>query len=157
MAIRQVREYLSRWNREGDILEMDVSTATVELAAAALGVEPARIAKTISLQRDEGVMLLVSAGDVRIDNRKFKDRFGNKPRMLSGEETLRHTGHAVGGVCPFALPAGVPVYLDASLRRFETVYPACGAANSAIRLTLPELEEYAVTREWVDVCKGWEP
>jgi len=153
MAIEQVRAYLSGWNRDKDIIEMDNSTATVELAAAALGVIPARIAKSISLKSAAGgAMMLVTAGDMKLDNRKFKDRFSIKPKMLSPEETLRHTGHAIGGVCPFALPQGVEVYLDNSMRRFETMFPACGSGNSAIELTLAELEEYSRSRGWVDVC-----
>jgi len=153
MAIEQVRAYLSGWNRDKDIIEMDNSTATVELAAAALGVIPARIAKSISLKSAAGgAMMVVTAGDMKLDNRKFKDRFGIKPKMLSPEEALRHTGHAIGGVCPFALPQGVEVYLDNSMRRFETMFPACGSGNSAIELTLAELEEYSRSMGWVDVC-----
>ena len=151
--VQQVREYLSRWNRDGDIIEMDNSTATVELAAAALGVIPARIAKSISLKSaDSGAMMIVTAGDMKLDNRKFKDRFRIKPKMLSPEDALHYTGHAIGGVCPFALPQGVEVYLDNSMQRFETVFPACGSGNSAIELTLAELEEYSRSRAWVDVC-----
>lgn len=153
MSIEDVRAYLSRWNRDRDIIEMDISTATVELAAAALGVLPARIAKTMSLRGSAcGAMLVVTAGDTRVDNRKFKDHFGFKPRMLTREEALAETGHAPGGVCPFALPGGVDVYLDVSMKRFETVFPACGSGNSAIELTPPELEEYSQSKGWVDVC-----
>jgi prolyl-tRNA editing enzyme YbaK/EbsC (Cys-tRNA(Pro) deacylase) len=153
MAIEQVRAYFQRWGREGDIIEIDASTATVAEAAAALGVIPARIAKSISLKYGEGAMVLVSAGDVKLDNRKYKERFGFKARMLSAAEALEFTGHAVGGVCPFALPPGVAVYLDLSLRRFETVYPACGSGNSAIELSPEELREYSQSLGWVDVCK----
>ncbi len=156
MSIETVRTYLKQWNRESDILEMDVSTATVQLAADALGVIPARIAKSISLQYEDKAMVLVVAGDAKIDNRKFKDKFQFKARMLSAEEALAFTGHAVGGVCPFGLPQGIPVYLDHSLKRFTTVYPACGASNSAIELTMDELAEYSGNQEWIDVCKGWE-
>ena len=153
MPIEQVREYLSRWNRDKDVIEMDISTATVELAAAALGVIPARIAKSISLRgQDNSAFIVVTAGDVKLDNRKFKNQFNFKARMLSAEEALTYTGHAVGGVCPFALPPGVDVYLDDSMKRFETMFPACGSGNSAIELTLPELEEYSQSKSWVDVC-----
>ena len=153
MSAEAVKNYLRRWNREGDIILLEVSTATVSLAALALGVEEARIAKSISLRMDDGAAIVVAAGDVKIENRKFKDRFAQKPKMLTAEETLRFTGHAVGGVCPLALPEGVAVYLDVSLRRFKTVFPACGTANSAIELSLAELEEYSGSRGWVDVCR----
>jgi prolyl-tRNA editing enzyme YbaK/EbsC (Cys-tRNA(Pro) deacylase) len=132
---------------------MDVSTATVAEAAAALGLIPARIAKSISLKQGDDTAVVVIAGDMKLDNRKYKDRFGVKARMLSAGEALECTGHAVGGVCPFALPPGVAVYLDISMKRFETVYPACGSGNSAIELTLDELNEYSHSRGWVDVCK----
>jgi prolyl-tRNA editing enzyme YbaK/EbsC (Cys-tRNA(Pro) deacylase) len=132
---------------------MDLSTATVELAAAALGVMPARIAKSISLRdSSDSAMIIVTAGDMKVDNRKFRDRFGFKPRMLSSEEALEFTGHAIGGVCPFALPPAVTVYLDNSMKRFTTVFPACGSGNSLIELTLAELEEYSQCSGWVDVC-----
>jgi prolyl-tRNA editing enzyme YbaK/EbsC (Cys-tRNA(Pro) deacylase) len=153
MAIEQVRTYLQRWNRDKDIIEMDASTATVPEAAAALGVIPARIAKSISLRQGEGAAVIVVAGDMKLDNRKYKDRFGIKAKMLSPEEALDFTGHAVGGVCPFALPPGVGVYLDVSMKRFATVFPACGSGNSAIEFTMDELHEYSQNREWVDVCK----
>jgi prolyl-tRNA editing enzyme YbaK/EbsC (Cys-tRNA(Pro) deacylase) len=141
MAIDGVRAYLRRWGRDTDIIEMDVSTATVAEAAAALGVIPARIAKSISLKTGDAAMVVVTAGDMKLDNRKYKDFFGVKAKMLSPEEALAFTGHAVGGVCPFGLPPEVAVYLDLSMRRFETVYPACGSANSAIELTMDELHE----------------
>jgi prolyl-tRNA editing enzyme YbaK/EbsC (Cys-tRNA(Pro) deacylase) len=153
MAIEQVRAYFKQWNRDGDIIEMDVSTATVVEAASALGVIPARIAKSISLKQGDGVIIVVTAGDMKLDNRKYKAQFACKARMLSPEEALQSTGHAVGGVCPFALPAGIPVYLDISMKRFQTVYPACGSGNSTIELTLEELSQYSQRREWVDVCK----
>lgn len=153
MSIETVREHLRQWGREGDILEMADSTATVQLAAQALGVIPARIAKSISLQREDGAMVLVVAGDAKLHNRKFREQFGVKPRMLSAEDALRHTGHAVGGVCPFALPPQVEVYLDVSLQRFETVFPACGSSNSAIELTMEELAQYSGSKGWVDACK----
>jgi prolyl-tRNA editing enzyme YbaK/EbsC (Cys-tRNA(Pro) deacylase) len=153
MAIEQVRAYLKRWNRDKDIIEMDASTATVAKAAEALGVAPARIAKSISLRSGEGALVVVTAGDAKLDNHKYKDRFGVKAKMLSAEEALEMTGHAVGGVCPFALPEGVAVFLDLSIKRFATVFPACGSGNSAIELTPAELEEYSQSREWIDVCK----
>ena len=153
MSLDQVRAYLNRWDRGADIIEMAISTATVELAASALGVLPARIAKTISL-RGEGssCLIIVTAGDMKIDNRKFRERFGFKPRMLSPEEALKYTGHGIGGVCPFALPPETETYLDSSMRRFKTVFPACGSSNSAIELSITELEEYSQSRAWVDVC-----
>jgi prolyl-tRNA editing enzyme YbaK/EbsC (Cys-tRNA(Pro) deacylase) len=163
MSIEAVRSYLETWGREKDIIEMEASTATVPQAAAALGVEGARIAKSISLKAPplteapqnppgDRAMIVVIAGDMKLDNRKYKDRFGIKAKMLSFEEALALTGHAVGGVCPFALPPGVEVYLDVSLRRFTTVFPACGSGNSAIELTLADLETYSHSRSWVDVC-----
>ena len=153
MSVEKVRAYLDRWNRGKDIIEMDVSTATVELAAGALGVIPARIAKSISLKApDGGALIVVTAGDVKLDNKKFRSHFGFKPRMLNPTEALEHTGHAIGGVCPFALPDGLKVYLDLSMKRFETIFPACGSANSAIELSPDELEEYSRSSGWVDVC-----
>jgi len=153
MSVEQVRTYLDRWNRGKDVVEMDLSTATVELAAAALGVIPARIAKSISLRdSSDSAMIIVTAGDMKVDNRKFRDRFGFKPRMLSSEEALEFTGHAIGGVCPFALPPAITVYLDNSMKRFTTVFPACGSGNSLIELTPAELEEYSQCSGWIDVC-----
>ena len=157
MSIEKVRGYLERYGVADRIQEFDVSSATVELAAIALGIDGARIAKTISLSNgDGGCILVVSAGDYKIDNRKFKDRFSLKPKMLSHDEALAFTGHAVGGVCPFALPDGVPVYLDESLKRFETVFPAAGSSNSALELTPDELFTTSAALEWVDVCKSRE-
>jgi prolyl-tRNA editing enzyme YbaK/EbsC (Cys-tRNA(Pro) deacylase) len=154
MSIEAVRAYLARWNRDKDIIENPASTATVADAAAVLGVIPARIAKSISLKNgEEKAMLIVTAGDMKLDNRKYKERFGYKARMLSPDEALNMTGHAVGGVCPFALPDTVEVYLDVSLKRFETIFPACGSNNSEIELTSDELNEYSQNKEWVDVCK----
>jgi prolyl-tRNA editing enzyme YbaK/EbsC (Cys-tRNA(Pro) deacylase) len=153
MSIEQVRDHFRRWNREGDIIEMATSTATVLKAAESLGVIPARIAKSISLHRPEGALVVVIAGDMKLDNRKYKDRFGVKAKMLSPEEAYALTGHAVGGVCPFALPEGVAVFLDRSLKRFKTVFPACGSDNSAIELTPEELDEYSYNTGWIDVCK----
>jgi prolyl-tRNA editing enzyme YbaK/EbsC (Cys-tRNA(Pro) deacylase) len=154
MSIEQARAWLSRWNRDQDIIELDASTATVAEAAAALGVIPARIAKSISLRgAEETVIIVVTAGDTKLDNRKFREQFGCKARMLNPDEALQYTGHAVGGVCPFGLPPEVTVYLDTSLKRFQTVYPACGSGNSAIELSLTELAEYSQSRAWVDVCR----
>jgi prolyl-tRNA editing enzyme YbaK/EbsC (Cys-tRNA(Pro) deacylase) len=154
--IDTVRAYLKPWNRDADIIEMDASTATVAEAAAALGVIPARIAKSISLRDGESAMVIVTAGDVKLDNRKYKDKFGFKAKMLSPAEALEYTGHPVGGVCPFALPEGISVYLDVSMRRFDTVFPACGSANSAIELSPAELHEYSRGGEWIDVCRAAE-
>lgn len=138
------------------MLEFETSSATVELAAQAVGVIPARIAKTLSFKQGEGCVLIVAAGDARIDNRKFKDAFGMKAKMLTPEEVLEMTGHAVGGVCPFAVEnPQVETVLDCSLKRFESVYPACGSSNSAIELTCEELFSYAKATRWVDVCKDW--
>lgn len=153
MAIEKVREYLKKFCADGRILEFPVSSATVELAAQAVGTKPERIAKTMSFSVDGRYILIVCAGDVKIDNHKYKERFHTKAKMLAPEEALEHIGHAVGGVCPFAVPDDVSVYLDVSLRRFETVYPACGSSNSAIELTLSELEEYSRFCEWIDVCR----
>lgn len=151
MSVEKVRTYLARFGVAERIREFEVSSATVELAALAVGVEPARIAKTLSLRDNQNCMLIVTAGDKRIDNSKFKARFGFKARMLTPDEAVALTGHAVGGVCPFALPEGVKVYLDESLRRFETVFPAVGSARSAIELTCAELEACS-GGTWVDVC-----
>ncbi|MFL0245724.1 YbaK/EbsC family protein [Candidatus Clostridium stratigraminis] len=155
MAIDRVRESLKDFGRDKDILEFETSSATVELAAIALDVEPARIAKTISLKSGESALLVVTAGDAKIDNSKFKNEFGFKAKMLSPEEVLELTGHAIGGVCPFGLKNNIPVFLDLSLKRFTTVFPACGSSNSAIKLTLSEIEEYSKSKKWVDVCKNW--
>lgn len=157
MSIEKVREYFKKWNIEDRIQEFDVSSATVELAAKALNCEPARIAKSIALNAaNGGVILIVAAGDAKIDNSKFKVEFGIKPKMLSPDEAITMVGHAVGGICPFAVNEGVKTYLDISLKRFETVFPACGSSNSAIELTIEELETYSCFIKWVDVCKGWE-
>lgn len=153
MSVDRVREYFAKEGIADRIQEFDVSSATVELAAQALHCDGCRIAKTLSFHVDDRVVLIVAAGDARIDNRKYKDKFGKKAKMLAFEEAEELTGHAVGGVCPFAVKEGVEVYLDESLKRFETVFPACGSANSAIELTIPELEKYSSSREWVDVCK----
>lgn len=155
MSIQRVKEFMRERGREGDILEFSQSSATVELAAQAAGVEPARIAKTLSLRDDEGCMLVVVAGDAKVDNTAYRRRFNRKARMLTADEALAMTGHAVGGVCPFALPEGVTVWLDESLRRFSSVFPACGSSNSAIELSPVELAELSGSAGWVDVCKGW--
>lgn len=153
MAIEKVKEYFRQWDMEDRIQEFDVSSATVELAAEALHIEGCRIAKTLSFHLEDRVILVVAAGDARVDNKKYKAQFGKKAKMLSFDEAEPLIGHAVGGVCPFAVNEGVEVYLDESLKRFETVFPACGSSNSAIELTIPELEQYSGYREWVDVCK----
>lgn len=156
MSIALVRAYLEPLGVAERILEFDVSSATVELAAQALGVEGARIAKTLSFWVGEEPVLIVAAGDAKVDNPRYKAQFHTKAKMMSHEDCHSVIGHDVGGVCPFALPSGVRVYLDESLRRFETVYPAVGSANSAIELTIPELERCAANfAGWVDVCKGW--
>jgi len=157
MAIEKVKEYMKQHGREGDILEFPVSSATVELAAQALNVIPARIAKTLSFRMDDGCVLVVAAGDARIDNAKFKGTFHTKAKMLTPEEVLEYTGHAVGGVCPFAIEnPGVKVVCDVSMKRFETLFPACGSSNSAIELTCDELFTLAGAENWVDLCKDWE-
>lgn len=153
MAIEKVREYLKKFGADGRIMEFDVSSATVELAAVAVGTEPRRIAKTMAFSIKEKYILIVCAGDVKIDNHKYKSLFGAKAKMLTPEETACHIGHAVGGVCPFAVPDEVEIYLDESLRRFETVFPACGSSNSAIEVTLSELEKFSGSDKWIDVCR----
>lgn len=157
MSIQSVREYLTPLGLADRILVFETSSATVELAAQAAGVIPARIAKSLSLMLPEGPILLVAAGDARIDNPRFKAQFHAKAKMLSAEEVTLRIGHAVGGVCPFAIKGDVRTWLDVSLKRFDTVYPACGSANSAIELSCDELEAAAQGfAGWVDVCKGWQ-
>lgn len=156
MAIDRVREYFKDLGIEERILEFDSSSATVALAAVALGCEEARIAKTLSFKVSNGCVLIVAAGDARIDNSKFKAYFGTKAKMPSGDEVEELCGHAIGGVCPFAVKDGVKIYLDKSLTRFMTVFPACGSSNSAIELTIDELQEYSNCIEIIDVCKDWE-
>ncbi|HHW66560.1 YbaK/EbsC family protein [Defluviitalea raffinosedens] len=156
MAIEKVREYFNQWGMEDRILEFDVSSATVELASQAVGCEPKRIAKTLSFMVDGKPILIVVAGDARIDNAKYKAQFSTKAKMLTPDQVLELVGHAVGGVCPFGIPDDVMVYLDKSLKRFETVFPACGSSNSAIELSIEELEKYSNYSAWVDVCRGWE-
>ena len=156
MSIELVRAYFNRLGIEDRVLEFPVSSATVELAAQALSCDPARIAKTLSFKVNDAPILIVAAGDTKVDNSKFKGFFHTKAKMLTTEEALQLIGHAVGGVCPFAVKDGVTIYLDVSLKRFTTVFPACGSANSAIELTIPELERYSCFEEWVDICKGWQ-
>lgn len=157
MSIEACRSFFRALGREGDILEFPVSSATVELAAQAAGCEPARIAKTLSFGADGRCVLIVCAGDAKVDNSKFKGQFHCKATMLSPDAVLAATGHAVGGVCPFALPDGTAaVYLDRSLQRFPTVFPAAGSSNSAIELTCDELAEYSGSLGWIDVCKNWQ-
>ena len=155
MSVDHVKTFFSQYGISDRVREFDVSSATVDLAAQALHCEPCRIAKTLSFMVQDQPVLIVAAGDAKIDNPKYKAFFQAKAKMLSPEEVVSHIGHAVGGVCPFALKEGVTVYLDVSLKRFETVFPACGSSNSAIELTLPELEKYSSYKEWIDVCKGW--
>lgn len=156
MSVDKVREYLKKFGMEERIMEFPVSSATVELAAQAVGVEPARIAKTLSFKKGDHALLIAVAGDAKVDNRKFKDCFGMKAKMLTPEEAIELTNHAVGGVCPFALPEEAEVYLDRSLKRFETVYPAAGSSSSAVRLSCEELFQTSGAKDWIDVCKAWE-
>ena len=153
MAIEKVKAYFKTQGMENRIQEFEVSSATVALAAQALGCDENRIAKTLSFHVGEKVVLIVAAGDAKIDNAKYKAFFGAKAKMLAFEEAEALIGHAVGGVCPFAVNEGVEVYLDESLKRFETVFPACGSSNSAIELTISELEQHSNSLKWIDVCK----
>ncbi len=156
MSIDRVRDYLRKFGLDRAILEFEVSSATVELAAQAAGVEPARIAKSLCFALPDGPILVLAAGDAKIDNPKFKARFHAKAKMPARDEVGALVGHEAGGVCPFALPEGVRTYLDVSLRRFDTVFPACGSANSAIELSCDELQGAAQGfAGWVDVCKSW--
>ena len=155
MAIEKVKAFFAEYGIADRVQEFDVSSATVELAAQALGCEPCRIAKTLSFLVDGKAVLIVAAGDGKIDNPKYKAQFGTKAKMLTPEEAEHLVGHAVGGVCPFAVHEGVQVYLDESLKRFPTVFPACGSSNSAIELSIEELEQYSGYVSWVDVCKNW--
>ena len=154
MAIEAVREYMKQWGVQDRILEFEVSSATVELAAQAVGCEPARIAKTLSFFMGDHPILIVAAGDRRVDNHIYKDVFHTKARMLTPEQAVELVGHAVGGVCPFAVKPGVEIYLDESLRQFDTVFPAAGSSNSAIEVTMEELERFSGSTNWVDVCKA---
>ena len=152
MAIEKVREYFKKFDMADKILEFDVSSATVELAAIAVGCEPQRIAKTLSFKVADKCILIVTAGDAKIENPKYKAKFHTKAKMLTRDELLEMVGHDIGGVCPFGINDDVEVYLDDSLKRFETVFPACGSSNSAIELTIDELEKYSNCKEWIDVC-----
>ncbi|WP_134703378.1 YbaK/EbsC family protein [Ammoniphilus sp. YIM 78166] len=156
MSLDSVKAHFQQWNRQQDVMEFETSSATVEQAAETIGVEGARIAKTLSF-RGEGelAILIVAAGDAKIDNKRFREFFGFKARMLTPDEVLDQTGHAIGGVCPFGLKNPLEVYLDVSMKRFDTVFPACGSTNSAIELTSEELYLYSLAKDWVDVCKGW--
>lgn len=153
MSIEKGRAYFRQFGMEDRVREFDVSSATVELAALALGVDGARIAKTLSFKKDDSCILILAAGDARINNHKFKEKFHMKAKMLAPDEVLSIVGHPVGGVCPFGISDGIDVYLDESLKRFETVFPAVGSANSAIELNLDELYKYSNAIEWIDVCK----
>lgn len=155
MSIEKVKAYFKKFGMEEKVREFSVSSATVELAAKALSCEPERIAKSLSFLADEKAILIVTAGDAKVDNRKYKMKFGTKAKMLAPHQVEEMIGHGVGGVCPFGINEGVKVYLDESLKRFPTVFPACGSGSSAIELTIPELEKYSGFLEWVDVCKGW--
>ena len=156
MSVQKVKEYFAAFGMEDRVLEFPVSSATVELAAKAAGVIPARIAKTLSFLVDDRCILIVAAGDAKVDNAKFKALFHKKAKMPAPDEVAALVGHAVGGVCPFAVPDSIEVYLDESLRRFDTVFPACGSSNSAIELTCEELYKYGNARAWIDVCKNWQ-
>lgn len=159
MSVENVREFFKQYNKENYIMEHELSSATVELAAEAVGVIPARIAKTLSFKNKEGdnAILIVTAGDAKIDNKKFKLEFGHKAKMLTPEEVLEFIGHGIGGVCPFAIRNNeVKVYLDVSMKRFETIFPAAGSSNSSIELTCDEIERFSNAEKWIDVCKGYE-
>lgn len=159
MSVENVREFFRQYNKENYIMEHELSSATVELAAEAVGVIPARIAKTLSFKNKEGdnAILIVTAGDAKIDNKKFKLEFGHKAKMLTPEEVLEFIGHGIGGVCPFAIRNNeVKVYLDVSMKRFETIFPAAGSSNSSIELTCDEIERFSNAEKWIDVCKGYE-
>ena len=155
MAIEKVKAFFRQYGMEDRVLEFEVSSATVELAAQAVGCEPCRIAKSLSFLVDEKAILVIAAGDAKVDNAKYKARFGTKAKMLTPDQVEALIGHGVGGVCPFGINDGVTVYLDESLKRFETVFPAAGSSNSAIEMTIQELEQYSAYTAWVDVCKGW--
>ena len=157
MSIAAVRAYFAQFGMADQVLEFETSSATVELAAQAVGVIPARIAKSLSFKVDGKAILIIAAGDAKVDNAKFKAHFHTKAKMLTPEEVTELVGHAIGGVCPFAIKDGVDVYLDESMRRFETVFPAAGSSNSAIQLTCEQLEQYTQNFvAWGDFCKGWQ-
>ncbi|MDO4711145.1 MAG: YbaK/EbsC family protein [Peptostreptococcaceae bacterium] len=155
MSIEKVKRYFEQYRLSDKVLEFEDSSATVELAAQRLGVEPARIAKTLSFEVGEGCVLVVAAGDTKIDGKKFKQFFGKKANMVRAEDVERMTGYAVGGVCPFDNPPSVLTYIDVSIKRFKTIFPACGSERSAIELTPEELFEFGKATDWVDICKGW--
>lgn len=155
MSIERVRTYFAQFDMEDRIQEFEVSSATVALAAKAVGCEPERIAKTLSFLVNGECVLIVAAGDAKVDNSKFKSQFHTKAKMLGPDEVEGMTGHGIGGVCPFGVPSGASVFLDVSLKRFGTVFPACGSSNSAIELTLDELERFSLSKDWINVCKGW--
>ena len=156
MAIEKVKAYFKQWSIENRIKEFEVSSATVELAAIAIGCEPERIAKSLSFKIDNKAILIIAAGDAKVDNAKFKSQFNTKAKMLAPEEVESLIGHAIGGVCPFGIKESVDVYLDISLKRFDKVFPACGSSNSVIELDISELEKYSNYVEWIDVCKNWQ-
>ena len=159
MSVESVKSYLKQWKKDDDVLEFSVSSATVELAAEAVGVIPAKIAKTLSFLLKDGThcVLVTAAGDAKIDNAKYKQQFGCKAKMLTPEEVVTFTGHPVGGVCPFDIQNPcVDIYLDISLKRFDFVYPAAGSPNSAVRMTCDELSACSKAKDWIDVCKGWQ-
>lgn len=157
MTIESVKAHFKQWGREADVMEFESTSATVEQAAETIGVEPAQIAKTLSFRGEEDkAILVVAAGDAKIDNKKFRQEFGFKARMLTPDEVVEQTGHVIGGVCPFGLKNELDVYLDVSMKRFDTLFPACGSTNSAIELTCDEIFQYSAATKWVDVCKGWE-
>lgn len=155
MSLESVKSYFKKWNMEDRIKELPISSATVEEAAIAINCKEKEIAKTMSFKINDKAILIVMAGDAKIDNSKYKAQYHTKAVMLKGDEVQQMTGHPVGGVCPFGISDDIAVYLDESLKRFEKVYPACGSRNSAIGLSLEELEKYSCYKEWIDVCKGW--
>ena len=156
MSVEKTKEYFKRWNMEDKVIEFDVSSATVDLAAKAIGCEAKRIAKTLSFMIDDKAILILVAGDAKIDNPKYNAQFSTKAKMIKADRVRELIGYDIGGVCPFGINEGVEVYLDKSLKRFHTVYPACGSTNSVIELTIEELEKYSNYSSWVDVAKGWE-
>lgn len=156
MAFEAAKRYLDEIGLGDRVKEFQVSSATVELAAQAVGCQPAHIAKTLSFLAGEEGILIVAAGDAKVDNHKYKETFHTKAKMMTPDQAQEMVGHAVGGVCPFGIKPGIKVYLDESLKRFDVVYPACGSSNSAVKLTIPELEQASASAGWVDVCKGWE-
>ncbi len=152
MSIDIARKHLEKFGMEGEILEFEVSSATVELAAKAIGTDPSRIAKSLTYQLEDTGLMIVAAGDVRVQNKLFKEAFGMKARMLSAEDVLEKTNHEIGGVCPFGVPEALPIYLDESLRQYDYVYPACGSSNSCVKMTPDELYRIAGAVGWVSVC-----